>query len=85
MKVIPATIQGKIGISVLLALMVAGAVFLTSASGSGEGNGILVKLFLVFLGAIIAVQVIPGMLLFGAMVKAISNLTRKETVKEIRK
>lgn len=86
MKVIPETTQGKIGISALVALVVAAAVFFSSSStGSGEGSGILVKIFLVFLGAIIAVQVVPGMLLFGAMVKALSNLTRKETVKEIRK
>lgn len=70
----------------IVAALIAGAVYVGSTgSASGDGNGIMVTLFLVFLGAVIAMQVVPGAMLFGAMVKALSMLTRKETVKDSRK
>lgn len=85
MKLVPSTVGGKIGLSVVLAFILVGAVLLGGTNGDAEGTGLMVKLFLIFLGAVIAVQVIPGMLLFGAMVKALTSLTRKEAVKETQK
>jgi hypothetical protein len=43
-----------------------------------QGSGIMATLFIAFLGAIIAVQVIPGMMLFGMMLKGLASLFRKE-------
>ena len=39
---------------------------------------LLATLFVAFLGAIIAVQVIPGLMLFGMMLKGLASLFRKE-------
>ena len=38
----------------------------------------MATLFIAFLGAIIAIQIIPGMMLFGMMVKGVCSLFRKE-------
>ena len=80
MKLIPSTTGGKVALSVAIASLLVVAALITGL-GPSEDSGLMVKLFLLFLGAVIAVQVIPGMLLFGAMVKALSTLTRKEAVK----
>ncbi|MGD0586165.1 MAG: hypothetical protein ABSA86_10410 [Oryzomonas sp.] len=49
---------------------------IVNSAGSGE---IMSKLFLAFLGAIITIQVIPGLLLLGAMLKGVFSLAKKET------
>lgn len=85
MKIIPGTTRGKLVLSVVVAMVIVGTAFLGDITETSGEGGIMVKLFLLFLGAIIAMQVVPGMLLFGAMVKALGNLTRKETVKEPQK
>lgn len=81
MKLIPSTVGGKIGISVAIALLIVGVALVTGFGGPAGESGLMGNLFLLFLAAVIAVQVIPGMLLFGAMIKAVGTLTRKEAVK----
>ncbi len=82
MKLIPSTTQGKIGTSLILSLVFVGTVIISGIGGVAQGDGVMTKLFLVFMGAIIAIQVIPGLILLGAMFKGISTVTRKETVKK---
>jgi len=81
MKFIPSTTRGKVALSVAIASLLVVAVLATGVGSPSGEDGLMVKLFLLFLGAVIAVQVVPGMLLFGAMVKALSTLTRKEAIK----
>jgi hypothetical protein len=45
-----------------------------------EGGELMSKLFLIFFGTIIAVQIIPGLFLLGAMLKGISSLGHKEAL-----
>lgn len=80
MKILPTTVPGKVTLSILIAAVVVGAVFMTGANEAAGETGIMVKLFLLFLGVVIAVQVIPGMLLFGAMIKGLGTLSRKESI-----
>jgi hypothetical protein len=61
----------------IVALVLAGAAFIPAVADMAKGGGVMATLFLAFLGAIIAVQVIPGLMLFGMMVKGICNLVRK--------
>lgn len=82
MKLIPDTTQGKIGTSLILALIFVGTVFVSGIGGVVQGDGVMTKLFLVFMGAIIAIQVIPGLILLGAMIKGINTVTQKETAKK---
>ena len=72
----PAT--GKLAICLIVAIIVGGMTFLSSVADVERGGGIMATLFIAFLGAIIAVQVIPGMMLFGMMVKGLASLFRKE-------
>lgn len=51
-----------------------------AASGAGtEGNGLLVTLFLGFGALIIAFQLVPGMVLFGSMLKGIFSKSTTAT------
>ncbi len=70
---------GKIASCLIVALVVAGAVLIPAVANVEKSSGFMSMLFLGFLGAIVAVQVIPGMMLFGMMVKGLASLMRKET------
>lgn len=82
MKLMPSTTQGRIATSLILALVFVGTAFVSGIGEVAQGNGMMTKLFLVFMGAIIALQVIPGLVLLGAMIRGLSALTRKEAVKQ---
>ena len=71
---------GKIASCLIVALVAAGAVLMPAVANIERGDGIMPMLFLGFLGAIVAVQVIPGLMLFGMMIKGLAGLMRKETV-----
>ncbi|HTG81658.1 MAG TPA: hypothetical protein VL949_06915 [Geobacteraceae bacterium] len=76
---------GKIASCLIVAIVLAGSVLVPSLSHLEQGEGIMATLFLCFIGAIIAIQVVPGMMLFGMMVKGVYNLVRKEEArKEVR-
>lgn len=62
----------------VVALIIGGMAFLPAVADFEQGSGIMAILFIAFLGAIIAVQVIPGMMLFGMLVKGVASLFRKE-------
>jgi len=64
----------------IVALVIGGMAFLPAVADFDQGSGIMAILFIAFLGAILAVQVIPGMMLFGMMIKAVAGLFRKEEV-----
>lgn len=73
---------GKLASCLVVALVVAGTAVVPFVANVEQGSGFMTMLFLGFLGAIIAVQVIPGLMLFGMMVKGICSLVRKETPAE---
>jgi hypothetical protein len=68
---------GKIASWALVALVLAGG---AAISGIADltGTGILQKAFIYFLGAILVVQIIPSLMLLGAMFKGIRGLTDKK-------
>lgn len=77
------TTQRKITASLIVALIL---VVAASFSGLGEtfrDSGIMMRLFLIFLGAIIvgvifAIQVIPGLITLDGMMKRINGISRKK-------
>lgn len=69
---------GKLASGVIVALIVAGTFFLPAVADVTQGTGILTIAFLAFLGAIIAIQVVPGLMLFGMMVKGLCSLVRRQ-------
>ena len=70
-------LNGEIASLVVLALIAGGMTLLPAVSNLDQGSGMMATLFIAFLGAIIAVQVIPGLMLFGMMLKGIASLFRK--------
>ncbi|KAF0219611.1 MAG: hypothetical protein FD174_1866 [Geobacteraceae bacterium] len=82
MKLLPGSTQGKIATSLILALVFIGTTLVSGIGEVAQGTGVMTKLFLVFMGAIIAIQVIPGLILLGAMIRGLSTLSRREAVKE---
>ncbi len=75
--------SGKLISCLIVAIVFGGTAFFLRVADIAPGSGIMATLFVAFLGAIIAVQLIPGLMLFGMMVKGVASLFRKsETQKE---
>ena len=74
------TLTEKTTIFFIALFVIGGMTFFPFVADVAKGSGVMVTLFLAFLGAIIAVQIIPGLMLFGMMVKALCGLVHKETV-----
>ena len=67
----------------IIALVVVGAVLFVVINHASSGRELMPTLFLALLGAVITVQVIPGMVLLGSMLKGIINLVRKQVPSEV--
>lgn len=68
----------KIANMMIVALVVVGTCFFAIVMEAAQGGELMSKLFLAFLGAIITVQVIPGLVLLGAMLKGVFSLGQKQ-------
>jgi ABC-type Na+ efflux pump permease subunit len=73
------TTTGRIASWSIVGLVVAGTLLISGVADVSEGSGTMAKLFLFFLGAVIVVQVIPGMMLFAAMLKGIYSMVGKKS------
>ena len=69
--------SGKLAMVLILAFIGGGMGFMYSVADLEPGSGIMGSLFIAFLGAIIAVQVIPGIMLFGMILKGVASVFRK--------
>jgi hypothetical protein len=67
---------GKLLNLVIVALVIAGTLFVSGVGEVATGSSLMVRLFLGFLGAIIAIQIIPCLILFGAIVKGLFDAVR---------
>jgi len=68
---------GKIASLFIVAVVAVGALAISGVadvSGAGSGG----KLFILFLGAVIVLQVIPGLMLMGAMFKGVYSMITKK-------
>ena len=70
--------RGKVTSWSIIGLVVAGTLLISGIADISEGSGIMAKIFLLFIGAVIVVQVIPGFMLLGAMFKGICSLFGKK-------
>ncbi len=69
-------VKGKLVNVLIVALVLTGTALVAGIGDVSQGSSIMVRLFLGFLGAIIAIQIIPCLILFGAMAKGVFNLVR---------
>lgn len=63
----------------IVAMVVVGTIVFGLVNNTGGGE-LMSKLFIAFLGAIITIQVIPGLLLLWAMVKGVSSIANKSEI-----
>ncbi len=70
-------VQALVGVLVLGGIIAFAAINQTNTDGE-----LMSQLFLIFFGFIITVQIVPGLVLFGAMLKGICGFTRKEAVRK---
>lgn len=73
------SLAGKVTSWSIIGLVLAGTFLISGIADVSEGSGMMAKLFLLFLAAVIVVQVIPGLMLLGAMFKGICSLFGKKT------
>lgn len=76
------SVGGKIAGLVIVALVFAGTLLVSLVANVGEESGVMGKVFIFFIGAIIAIQLVPGMMLLGAMLKGIFGKKTEVPVKE---
>ena len=67
----------------IIGMVAAGAVIFVVMNQVTSGRELMPTLFLAFLGAIVTVQVIPGIVLLGSILKVIFNLGRKQVSLEV--
>ena len=72
------TVAAKVASWSIVGVVVAGTLLISGIADVSEGSGMMAKIFLFFLGAVIVVQVIPGVLLFCAMLKGIYGMFGKK-------
>lgn len=72
------SLSGKVTSWSIIAVVLAGTLLISGIAEISEGSGVMAKVFLLFLGAIIVVQVIPGVMLFAAMLKGVYGLVGKK-------
>ncbi|OGR30330.1 MAG: hypothetical protein A2X79_01135 [Desulfuromonadaceae bacterium GWB2_53_15] len=67
----------------IIGMVAAGAAIFAVINQSSSEMALMPTLFLVFFGAIITVQIIPGVVLLGSILKSIVNLGRKQVPVEV--
>jgi len=78
MKAKSSKTAGKIASWFIVAVVVAGAFAISGVAEVSEAGGSSAKLFILFLGAVIVLQVVPGLMLLGAMFKGIYGMIFKK-------
>ena len=67
----------------ILGMVAAGAVVFAVINQASSGRELMPTLFLAFFGAIITVQIIPGIVLLGSILKSVITLGRKQVPSEV--
>jgi hypothetical protein len=73
------TVAAKIASWSIIGLVAVGTMLISGIADVSPGSSVMARVFFFFLSAIIVVQVIPGLMLLGAMLKAIVSLLGKVT------
>jgi hypothetical protein len=66
----------------IVGVVLAGSLLISGIVDLAPGSSVMTKIFFFFLGAIIMVQVVPCLVLFGAMFKAVAGLFGKKSKTE---
>ena len=67
----------KVANVMIIVMVIVGTVIFAVINQVSSGAELMPKLFLLFFGAIITVQVIPGLILLATMIKGLVNIGQK--------
>ena len=73
------SLAGKLAAGSLVALVLVGAAAIMGVSEVSEKSSLMSKAFVFFVSAIIVVQVVPGLMLMGAMLKGAFSMASKKS------
>ncbi|GFO68161.1 hypothetical protein GMLC_17400 [Geomonas limicola] len=82
MKAKSSKAAGKIASWFIVAVVVAGALAISGVAEVSEAGGSGARLFILFIGAVIVLQVVPGLMLLGAMFKGIYGMVFKKSAND---
>ena len=68
----------KVVNAMIIGMVVMGTVIFSVINQVSSGAELMPKIFLVFFGAIITVQIIPGLILLATMIKGFVNVSQKK-------
>jgi hypothetical protein len=68
----------KLANAMIIGMVIAGTVIFAVINQVSSGAELMPKLFLIFFGAIITIQVIPGLILLATMIKGIVSIGQKK-------
>jgi uncharacterized integral membrane protein len=68
----------KVANVMIIGMVIVGTVIFALINQASSGAELMPKLFLLFFGAIITVQVIPGLVLLATMIKGIASISQKK-------
>ena len=63
----------------IAALVLVGAAGIWTVADFSEKSTVMSKAFIFFIAAVIVVQVVPGVMLLGAMLKGVASMATKKT------
>jgi hypothetical protein len=68
----------KVANVMIIGMVIMGTIIFSVINQASSGAELMPKIFLIFLGAIITVQVIPGLVLLATMIKGVVNISQKK-------
>lgn len=68
----------KVANAMIIGMVILGTVIFSVINQASSGTELMPKLFLVFFGAIITVQIIPGLVLLATMIKGFVSISQKK-------
>lgn len=68
----------KVANMMIIGMVIVGTVIFAVINQISSGAELMPKLFLIFFGAIITIQVIPGLVLLATMIKGIASISQNK-------
>lgn len=72
----------KIVNMLMILMVIAGTIAFTIMSTTHADGELMSRMFLIFFGIIITAQIIPGLMLFGVMLKEVCGFGRKAEIRK---
>lgn len=68
----------KVANAMIIGMVILGTVIFSVINQVSSGAELMPKIFLIFFGAIITIQIVPGLILLATMIKGVINFSQKK-------